>query len=218
MSDDAGSETAEVYCAIQAVTKAGQRCIGACVRRRVPRAHDEDSTQWALELYDFLDNDQYSNLDSFLVQIGACTVLLPEEMADNSKADSRKVNRILDGRPQTSVEAVKSKLFRRADNTDVIHKLVGKDSHETNVAEVERPLGYQCLGCINGHLKLNDLDADFGTYELRLGSLNAFMRLDSAAVEAVNLLPKADHPSSLGSIYGVLNRCKTRMGQRLLER
>ena len=71
---------------------------------------------------------------------------------------------------------------------------------------------------MHGFLKLNDDDADFGTYSLRLGSLDTFMRLDSAAVEAVNLLPRADHPSPLGSIYGVLNRCKTKMGQRLLER
>jgi DNA mismatch repair ATPase MutS len=44
------------------------------------------------------------------------------------------------------------------------------------------------------------------------------MRIDSAAAEAVNLLPKSDHPSQFGSIYGVLNRCKTKMGSRLLER
>ena len=74
------------------------------------------------------------------------------------------------------------------------------------------------MGCVISHLHLNDDDSDFGSYALRLGSLHAFMRLDSAAVEAVNLLPKADHPSPLGSIFGVLNRCKTKMGQRLLER
>ena len=83
---------------------------------------------------------------------------------------------------------------------------------------MERPLGYQCFVCLNSYLKLNDLESAFGTYELRFGSLNTFMRLDSSAAEAVNLLPKADHPTQYGSIFGVLNRCKTKMGQRLLER
>ena len=71
---------------------------------------------------------------------------------------------------------------------------------------------------MNAYLKLNDASEEDGVYSLRLGSLNHFMRLDSAAVEAVNLLPRPDHPSPLGSIYGVLNRCKTKMGQRLLDR
>jgi len=30
------------------------------------------------------------------------------------------------------------------------------------------------------------------------------MKVDSAAAEAVNLLPKSDHPSKFGSLYGVL--------------
>ena len=54
--------------------------------------------------------------------------------------------------------------------------------------------------------------------ELKLGYLDTFMRLDSAAAEAVNLLPKADHPSQYGSLFGVLNRCRTSMGSRLLDR
>jgi len=57
-----------------------------------------------------------------------------------------------------------------------------------------------------------------GVVELKLGYLDAFMRLDSAAAEAVNLLLKADHPSQYGSLFGVLNRCRTSMGSRLLDR
>lgn len=135
MSDDTG-ETADVYCSIQHESRGGQRSVGACVRRRVARSHEEDTVQWALELYDFLDNEQYSNLDSFLVQVGACVAIVAEDTGENSKADSRKVNRILEGRPLTTLQVVKKQLFKRTDNSDVIRKLVGKDSHETNVAAV----------------------------------------------------------------------------------
>ncbi len=65
---------------------------------------------------------------------------------------------------------------------------------------------------------IQDTGSEHHTSILNLGSLNSYLRLDSAAVEAVNLLPRADHPSALGSIFGVLNRCKTKMGQRLLDR
>jgi DNA mismatch repair ATPase MutS len=61
-------------------------------------------------------------------------------------------------------------------------------------------------------------DNEFGTHTLIFGNLNIFMKIDSKAADAVNLFPKADDPSTYGSIYGILNRCKTKMGQRLLER
>lgn len=136
MSDLDGADTADVYCAIQTASRGGQRLVGACLRRRLPRRSPEDLTQWALELYDFLDNDQYSNLDCFLVQVGTCILLLPDDLCDNSKADNRKISRIFEGRQHVPLQMVKKQLFKRVDNTDVIRRLVGRDNHETNVAEV----------------------------------------------------------------------------------
>ena len=136
MSSESTDEAAEVTCAIIASTKSGQRHVGACVRRRIPRANDEDTVQWALELYDFLDNEQYSNLDCFLVQVGACTVLVADDVADAATPDLRKVRRILENRLQTAVQAVKKQMFKKMDSSDMIRKLVGKDNHETTVAEV----------------------------------------------------------------------------------
>ena len=55
-------------------------------------------------------------------------------------------------------------------------------------------------------------------HELKLGRLDSCMRLDSAAADAIMLLPDKKAPnSSSGSIFGVLNQTKTGMGARLLE-
>jgi DNA mismatch repair protein MSH2 len=88
------------------------------------------------------------------------------------------------------------------------------------VAETERPIGFGCIECLISVLSLSSSSGEnrAGTYTVELASLESFMRLDSAAAEAVNLLPKADHPSQFGSLYGVLNRCKTKMGSRVLDR
>jgi hypothetical protein len=129
-------ETPDVHCAISIGHKQNQRHVGACVRQRVPRESEEDSTQWSLKLYDFLDNDQFSNLDSFLIQIGQCIVVVADEIEDNSKADNRKVRRILEGCPQVGVQTVKKTMFKRADSCDILRRLVGKESHESTVAEV----------------------------------------------------------------------------------
>lgn len=42
--------------------------------------------------------------------------------------------------------------------------------------------------------------------------------LDSRAAEALSLLPPKQSSSAYDSIFSVLNRCRTKMGQRLLER
>ena len=83
---------------------------------------------------------------------------------------------------------------------------------------MEHPLGSSCLEPLARHTgMLHETDA-FGTYSLVFGSLQTYMRLDSAAASAINLFPKPDDPSAYGSLFGILNRCKTKMGTRLLDR
>ena len=129
-------EAPDVHCAISIGHKQNQRHVGVCVRQRVPRETEEDTIQWSLKLYDFLDNDQFSNLDSFLIQIGQCIVVIADDIEDNSKADNRKVRRILEGCPQITVQMVKKSLFKRVDSNDLLRRLVDKESHESTVAEV----------------------------------------------------------------------------------
>ena len=43
---------------------------------------------------------------------------------------------------------------------------------------------------------LDDID-NYGKYVVTYGSLDIYMRLDSAASEAINLLPRSDHPSQI---------------------
>lgn len=71
---------------------------------------------------------------------------------------------------------------------------------------------------IYNHFQLSHDEQSLGHCILNFGSLNKYMRLDSSAANAINLFPKADDPSPYASLYGLLNRCKTKMGQRLLER
>jgi hypothetical protein len=111
--------------------------VGACVRRRNHRSGEDDAVQWNLDLYDFLDNEQFSNFDCFLVQLGSCVILAPDDLEDESKVDHRKLRRILDARSsQVSVQFVKRSMYKKTDNQELLRKIVGKESHEANVAEV----------------------------------------------------------------------------------
>jgi len=201
-------------CAIQVMKKNNQRSIGAAVLSRSQKSLE---LIWRLDLFEFLDNEQFSNFDSLLLSIGDCEICLPEEISDQSKLDNRKILGLIKGKNLVQHNVNKS-LFKSANIDEALRKLVGDSSHVVNVADTECPQAYGCIQClIKQYDLLKDQDS-LGKYYLHLSSLNSFMKLDSAAAEAVNLLPHISHPSKYGSIFGVLNRCKTKMGQRLLER
>lgn len=207
------TEESVVHVAIQFGSNNSQRRVGAAVRRRV-------GATWLIELFDFLDNEQFSSFDSFLIQIGRCFIFMVDESESGlSKSENRKISNILSDRDGIEVSYVKKALyFRKAEVGPALLKLIGSTTHNINVAEHERPFAYSCVDCLVQRLSLLHDEDSIGNYDLRLSSINAAMRLDSAAAEAVNLLPRPDHPSQFGSLFGVLNRCKTKMGSRMLER
>lgn len=57
-------------------------------------------------------------------------------------------------------------------------------------------------------------------YRLHHHDLSQYMKIDASALKALNLMPA---PNELGgskntSVYGLLDKCKTTQGQRLLQR
>jgi len=69
-------------------------------------------------------------------------------------------------------------------------------------------------------------EEDFGAYETKAGTLDSHLTLDRTAAEAINLLPPphggvatcvVGGDVNTNSLYGVLNKCKTKMGSRTLE-
>ena len=188
------------------------------------------SNGFSIDVYEFLDNDQLSNLDSFLVQVGGCFLFVPDDLntddtttsatSGSSKGLKKKFNNIIQNGRDIELKFVKkSSNYKKSEVSNHMSKIMRDEkTHVLNTCENERPLGYACIDCLVQKMNLLDNDDYYGKFVLQLGSLTKYMRLDSAAAEAVNLLPKPDHPNAFGSLFGVLNRCKTKMGSRLLER
>lgn len=224
-----GDTVGETSVAVTVHVKDKQIRVGACVLSRQARESMENPIKFSLEVYDFLDSDHFSNLDAFLLQYRELTLYLSDDLEDASKGLGKKIHSVLQGKENTieTCFVKKSVLTKKSDTTAVLTCLVGgHQTHEVNTAEMQSPLGYACIEGLLSSAKLSPRiltgssidDAYTGKFYFKLGSLSNVMRLDSAAAEAVNLLPKSDHPSKFGSIYGVLNRGSTKMGSRLLER
>ena len=83
---------------------------------------------------------------------------------------------------------------------------------------MSRPLACACVAYLCHSLHLLDDSSSGSFHSLHCGSLSNYLMLDSRAADALSLLPAKQSSSTYDSIFSVLNRCRTKMGQRLLER
>lgn len=89
-----------------------------------------------------------------------------------------------------------------------------------SAAEFELKQAMSALSALLVYLSLLADASHLGQFRIYRHDLSQYMKLDASAVKALNLMPS---PSELGgnknmSLYGLLNRCKTAQGQRLLAR
>jgi hypothetical protein len=87
---------------------------------------------------------------------------------------------------------------------------------------------YQCAAFYGGHgpllsvgvLAFGDVMVDpsnFGRFSLSLYNSECFLRMDSAALQALNVMPQRVDVNDNFSLYGLMNRGKTTMSRRLLK-
>lgn len=84
------------------------------------------------------------------------------------------------------------------------------------------------LGALNAgieHMKLTSIgEAGKRKFTMQKYTLDQYLRLDVAALKALNVFPGsstadvASASGSAGSLYGLLNQCKTQIGARLLKK
>ncbi|GMF59744.1 unnamed protein product [Phytophthora fragariaefolia] len=199
------------------------------VAARRPRARassvkgraDEDTKQWALTLFSFSDSGELAELESLLVQLAPATCYLSAELEQAQGAgDSKKLHALLQAHGVARVY-VKKQLFQDVRGVEAnVARLLGA----APMAEYKDVLASKlAAGALAGLIDALGVMADadgFGCYTLQEGTLSSAMQLDSAAVWSLNLLPDPATASATfgGSVLEILNRGKTPMGRRLLER
>lgn len=71
--------------------------------------------------------------------------------------------------------------------------------------------------CLVSQLELLSIDANLGNFRIFRYDLGKYMRLDAAAVQALNLVPNPRDGNQQYNLFALLNRCKTPMGSRKLQ-
>jgi len=149
-----------------------------------------------------------------LCQIGAKECVVPREGTDTPEG-----KRLKDVAARCGA-LVTERAGRDFDVTDLesdLGRLIAGNV-EAHRAIIDQPQAAACLAAV---LRFSELLADstnHGRCTLSMYDTGRYMRLDSSALRALNVLPeRSDGPSSF-SLYGLLNKCRTPMGRRLLMR
>ncbi|XP_015773181.1 PREDICTED: DNA mismatch repair protein Msh2-like [Acropora digitifera] len=152
---------------------------------------------------------------ALLVQLGPKECLLPQH---DTSPDSTKVLEVI----QRSNALVTDRKKAEFSNKDIVQDLnrllkMGASGNSATLPEMDLTQATAALAALIKYLELLSDETNFGQFHLSTFDLSQFMKLDSAAVRALNLLPNPlDGGNKSMCLVGLLNKCKTAQGQRLL--
>ncbi|KAH6342927.1 hypothetical protein HBI37_091410 [Parastagonospora nodorum] len=197
-------ENAPIILAVKVTAKASEaRSVGVCFA---------DASVRELGVTEFLDNDLYSNFESLLIQLGVKECLI---QLDASKKDIElnKLRTIADNCGCAVAERSATDFGTKDIEQDLPRLL--KDEAGT-LPQMDLKLAMGAASCLIRYLGLMSDSSNFGQYQLYQHDLSQYMKLDAAALKALNLMPGPRDGAKNMSLYGLLNHCKTPTGSRLL--
>jgi len=185
----------------------GQRLIAASFA-------DVSSRQF--HVCEFVENEQFSNVEALLMQISPKECLLQHQ---DTMIDGGKLNMVLQ-RSNILITDRKKVDYNCKDIVQDLNRLLKKDKSNLNsasISEVDLTHAMSCLSSLIRYLELLGDESSFNQFSLKTFDLSQYMRLDAAAVKALNITPSLMEGGNKSmSLYGLLNVCKTSHGQRLL--
>ncbi|KAK8206556.1 MSH2 protein [Zalaria obscura] len=199
-------ESAPIILAVKVSAKASEaRNVGVCFA---------DASVRELGVTEFLDNDVYSNFESLLIQLGVRECLIT---ADGSRKDAElaKLRSIADNCGCAIAERPAGDFSNRDIEQD-LSRLLRDERAVTTLPQTDLKLAMSSAAALIKYLGVMSDSSNFGQYQLYQHDLSQYMKLDAAALKALNLMPGPKDGSKNMSLYGLLNHCKTPVGSRLL--
>ncbi|GLT76516.1 hypothetical protein SLA2020_481690 [Shorea laevis] len=174
-----------------------------------------DLTKRVLGLAEFLDDSHFTNVESALVALGCKECLLPMDIGKSSEC--RTLNDAL-SRCGVMVTERKKSEFKARDLMQDLGRLVKGSVEPVRDLISGFEFAPGALGVLLSYAELLADESNYGNYTIQRYSLDSYMRLDSAAMRALNVLESKTDANKNFSLFGLMNRtCTAGMGKRLLH-
>ncbi|KIX07184.1 DNA mismatch repair protein msh-2 [Rhinocladiella mackenziei CBS 650.93] len=203
---DSQGDSAPIILAVKVSAKASEaRNVGVCFA---------DASARELGVSEFPDNDLYSNFESLLIQLGAkeCVVASDGQKKDVELA---KIRQIAESCGIAISERSAADFGTRDIEQDLARLLKGENAIGL-LPQTDLKLAMGSAAALVKYLGVLTDPSNFGQFQLYQHDLSQFMKLDAAALRALNLMPGPRDGSKSMSLFGLLNHCKTPIGGRLL--
>ena len=208
VEDELGNniDSAPIILAVRVSAKATEaRNVGVCFA---------DASVRELGVSEFVDNDIYSNFESLLIQLGVKECLLPAD-ATKKDAELQKLRAIADNCGCAVFERAAGDFGSRDIEQDLT-RLLRTNLAAGTLPQTDLKLAMNSAAALIKYLGVMSDPTNFGEYQLYQHDLSQYMKLDSSALKALNLMPGPKDGSKTMNLYGLLNHCKTPVGSRLL--
>ncbi|KAI1762298.1 DNA mismatch repair protein msh-2 [Hypoxylon sp. FL1150] len=202
-------EAAPMILAVKISAKANEaRNVGVCFA---------DASVRELGVSEFLDNDLYSNFEALLIQLGIKECLVQFDKGDKDKdPELAKLRQIIDNCGVAIAERPAGD-FGTKDIEQDLARLLKDERSASLLPQTDLKLAMGSAAALIKYLTVMQDPSNFGQYQLYQHDLSHFMKLDAAALKALNLMPGARDGSKTMSLFGLLNHCRTPVGSRLLS-
>ncbi|XP_045467664.1 DNA mismatch repair protein Msh2 isoform X2 [Harmonia axyridis] len=176
---------------------------------------------------EIVDNDCFTELEALIAQISPKECIIP----DTENNDYTSLKNLLE-RNGVLVARVKKSDFNSSEVMEDLNRLLYFQKGQTrNALTFSETQLNEAMGSLQALIKFLNLPGDernFNQYKFETLDMSRFVRLDNAALQALNVFPQAGtstvedsvlvpNSSKSSSLMGVLNFCSTNQGKRLLS-
>ncbi|KAK0203192.1 muts domain V-domain-containing protein [Desarmillaria ectypa] len=188
-----------------------------------------DTSIRQLGVADFVDNDLFSNTESLIIQLSVKEAILPTGTSSGNTdrdLDLNKLKAVLDRCGVVITERKPSEFMAKNIADDLPRLLsktpspaIGSADASASIPQLSLPVAPAALSALIAYLSLLADPTNHEAYTIRTHDLSQYMKLDASALRALNL---TEAPGNAGTttrnttLLGLLNKCKTAQGTRLL--
>lgn len=171
-------------------------------------------------LCEYIENDYFTILESILIQTRPKNFLY---LPNSDPIDDKRIKLV------TNLCDIKTEPLTKNDYTcsfieNDLNKLLKDSDVKNHIHFLDLQIACKSLNSIIKYLSLLNDDVAINKCSIKNYNINAYLKLDKAAITALNIFPnqsddKKGTSSSSGNhitLYSFLNKCKTKIGERKL--